>query len=79
MSTRPRRGPAGTLPALHALELCRLIELDDTVDLAVRVLMILARVFLLTVHVNGGDTQVLGVVVGQSDLAASVFRSVVTR
>ena len=69
------RGPASTLPSLHAFEFGGLIELDDTVDLAVRVLVILARVFLLAVHVHGGDAQVLGIFVGQCHLAASVFGS----
>lgn len=64
MSPWTRGGPTGALPALHTFELCGLVELDDTVDLAVGMLMILPRVFFLAVHVHGGDAQVLGVIVG---------------
>jgi hypothetical protein len=73
VSARSWTRPASSLPALHAFELCCIVELDDAVDLAIRVLVVLAGVFLLAVHPDGGDAQVLGVVVGQGDLGATIF------
>lgn len=73
MSPGSRAGPSSTLPALHALELGGVVQLNDAVDLAVRVLVVLARVHLLALHVHRRDAEVSGRVARQGDLAAAVL------
>lgn len=72
MRAGPRARPPGALPALHALELRRPIDLHDAVDLAVRVRVVLTRVDVLTVHVRGHDAEEAGVGAGEGDFAAAV-------
>ena len=42
MCARTRTRPARTLPALHAPKLGGVIDLDNAIDLAVRMLVVLA-------------------------------------
>ena len=72
MRPGPRARPPGALPALHALQLRRLIELHDAVDLAVRVRVVLTRVHVLAVHVHGHDAEEAGVGAGEGKFAAAV-------
>lgn len=72
MRCGPRARPPGALPALHALQLCRLIELHDAVDLAVRVRVVLTRVNVLALHVDGHDAEEAGFGAGEGDYAAAV-------
>lgn len=65
MSSSTRTGPASSLPPLHTLQLGCLIELHNTVDLAIGVLMILSGVLLLTLHVDRGYAEELGLWAGQ--------------
>lgn len=53
MGSRPWTRPSRTLPALHTLQLRRLIDLHNTVDLAVGMRVMLSRVHVLAVHVHG--------------------------
>ena len=52
-----RRRPASRLPPLHPLQFGRLINLYHAIDLAVRMSMVLARIFLFAVHVDGRDAE----------------------
>lgn len=72
MRPGPRARPPGAPPAPHALQLRRLIEPHDAVDLAVRVCMVLTRVDVLAVHVGGHDAEEAGVGARDGDLAAAV-------
>lgn len=73
MCSRTRRRPSSALPALHALQLRRLVQLDNAIDLAIWMLVVLAQVFVLAFHVHRRDAQVLGIIIRQSNLAASVL------
>lgn len=64
MRTRSRTRPASALPALHTFQLGVWSQLDYAVDLAVRMLMVLARILLLGLHVDGGDAEEASVGVG---------------
>jgi hypothetical protein len=44
MCARSWRRPTRTLPTLHALQFCSLVDLDHTIDLAIRMRVILTRV-----------------------------------
>lgn len=57
MCARPRRRPSSSPPSVHALQLGRLVDLDDAVDLAVGVRVVLAREDVLALHVHGGDAE----------------------
>ena len=72
MRPRPRTRPPGSLPSLHTLQLRRLIDLYDAVDLAVRMRVMLARINLLAVHVDGRDAEEAVFRTGKGDLAAPV-------
>ena len=72
MRPRPRTRPSGSLPSLHALQLRRLIELYDAVDLAVRMRVIPARINVLAVHVDGRDAEEAIFRSGKSDFATAV-------
>ena len=72
MRPRPRTRPPGSLPALHTLQLRRLINLYDAVDLAVRMTVMLARINVLTVHVDGRDAEKAVLRAGKRDFAPAV-------
>lgn len=76
MRPRPGTRPPGPLPPLHALQLRRLINLHDAVDLAVRMRMVLAREDVFTVHVHGCDAEEAGFSTWQGDFPAAVFFAV---
>jgi hypothetical protein len=76
MRPRPRTRPPSRLPPLHPFQLRRLVELHHTVDLPIRMLMILTRVLLLTVHEHRRYTKEPRFRAGQSDFGAPVFRAV---
>lgn len=59
---RPSTGacPAVSHPTLHALHLRRLAKRNDTVDLAVDVLVVFAAEHLLAIHPHRGETEVSG-------------------
>jgi hypothetical protein len=59
MRPSSRTSPPSTLPAAHSLQNRRLIERNDTIDLTIRVLMILAPVFSLIIHIHRRDTEKL--------------------
>jgi hypothetical protein len=61
------------LPPLHTFQLSGIIKRDDTVDLAIRMFMILSGVFFLAVHPDGGDAQVLRLVTWQGHLRPSIL------
>lgn len=76
MRSRAGTSPPGALPALHALELGAevvLVELDHAVDLAVGVLVVLARELVLALHVHRGDGEVARLCARQRDLAPAVL------
>jgi hypothetical protein len=52
-----RACPASALPPFHSFEFGPLIDLDDTVNLSVRVQMILSFVLFLAVHEDSCDTE----------------------
>lgn len=76
MRARPGRRPPSTLPSLHTLQLRRLIDLYYAIDLTIRMLVILSRVFLLRVHVHSCDAQEARFVLGYSDLGSSILRPI---
>lgn len=51
----PGTRPSSSLPALHALQLGGLVDLNHTVDLTVRMRMVLAPEHLLRFHINCRD------------------------
>ena len=73
------RRPAGSPPTLHSHQFGCWVHLDDTVDLAVWVGVVLAGILLLAVHVYGCDAKVAAFRRGQGNLAAAVFVSVQLR
>ena len=54
MRPRTRTRPARTLPPLHTLQLSSLVYLDDTIDLAIWMFVVLPGVLLLGLHVDSG-------------------------
>ena len=76
MRTRPRRSPAGALPALHPHDLRRVIDLDDAVHLPVGMRMVLASIYIAAIHVDGGDAEISRLRDGHRDPAASIFAAV---
>ena len=72
MGSRPRTRPTRALPTLHALQLRRLINLHDAIDLAVGMRVILPRVYVLAVHVHGRDAEEAIFRVGKCDFAAAI-------
>jgi hypothetical protein len=73
MSSRPRTCPSSTLPALHSLQLSRFINLHNTIDLSIRMHMILARKHFFGIHVNSSDAEVVALRGRKTDLAAAVL------
>ena len=76
MGPRPRTRPPRALPSLHALQLGRLINLHDAVDLAVGMRVMLSRVHVFAVHVHGRDAEEAGFRTRERDLAAPVSLAV---
>ena len=72
MRPRPRTRPSRALPTLHALQLRRLINLHDAVDLAVGMRVMLPRIHALAVHVHGRDAKEAILRAGEGDFAAAV-------
>ena len=72
MRPRPRTRPPGSLPPLHTLQLRSLVNLYDAVDLAVRMRVVLARINVLAIHVDGRDAEEAVFRTGKGDLAAPV-------
>lgn len=72
MGSRPRTRPSCALPALHPLQLRRLVNLYDTVDLAVGVRVMLPRVYVLAVHVHGRDAEEAILRARKGDFAAAI-------
>lgn len=69
-------GPAGALPALHALELGAVVDLHDAVDFAVGVLVVLTAILVLGFHVDGRDGDEVGLGRRRGDAAPSIPRAV---
>lgn len=76
MRTWARTRPARLLPPLHAPQLRRVIELNNAINLSVRMLMILSSVLFLAFHVNRGDREVARFCAWQRNLAPTVFLAV---
>lgn len=72
MGSRPRTRPSRTLPTLHTLQLRGLVDLHDTVDLAVGMGVVLSRVDVFAVHVHGRDAEEAGFRAGEGDFTAAV-------
>ena len=72
MRPRPRTRPPSSLPPLHTLQLCRFINLYDAVDFAVRMRVVLARIDVLAIHVDGRDAEEAVFRTGKGDLAPPV-------
>lgn len=72
MGSRPRTRPSRALPALHAPQLRRLVNLHDAVDLAVGMRVVLSRVHVLAVHVHGRDAEEATSRAGKGDFAAAI-------
>ena len=76
MRPRPGTCPSLSLPSLHPLQLRRLIDLHDTIDLSVRMLVVLSRILLLTLHVHGRDAEELRLRTREADLGAPILGAV---
>lgn len=76
MGPRPRTRPSSPLPPLHTLQLRLPINLHDTVDLAVGMRVVLARVHVLTVQVHRRDAEEAVLRRGERDFAAAVAGAV---
>ena len=50
--------------------------MDNTIDLAVWMLVVLARVLFFAIHIDGSDTHISGLGAGQCYLRATVFRTI---
>ena len=72
MGPRSRTRPSLPLPTLHALQLRRPINLHHAIDLAVRMRMVLARVYLLTIHVHSRNAKEAVFGARDGDFAAAV-------
>lgn len=68
----PRTYPSRTLPTLHTLQFRRLINLHNTVDLAVGARVMLSRVHVFAVHVHGRDAEEANFRIGKGDLTAAI-------
>lgn len=79
MRTGSWRCPSSPLPPLHPLELRGLVQLHHTVDLSIRVGMILPREDFLTIHVHSGDTTELRFGRWNGDPASAVHSSIELR
>ena len=64
--------PSGALPFAHAFQLGSLVNLDNAVDLAVWMSVILSGVYLLRLHPHGRDAEELGALGGIEHSGASV-------
>ncbi len=60
VGARTRRGPTRALPALHSLQLRCLVKLNDAIDLAIRMFVVLSGVLLLRLHVHSGQGEISG-------------------
>ena len=76
MCSRARTRPTCALPALHAHQLCRLVELDYTIDLSVRMLMVLAPVWFFAVHVDRGDGEVHCLIAWKRNFASTILLAI---
>lgn len=72
MRARTWRRPSSTLPAVHPLELGRLVNLDDAVDLPIGVRVILASEDVLALHIHRGDAEEARLGARRCDPAPSV-------
>ena len=72
MGSRPWTRPSRTLPTLHTLQLRRLIDLHNAIDLAVGMPVILSRVHVLAVHVHGRYAEEAIIRTGKGDFAAAI-------
>jgi hypothetical protein len=70
---RARARPAFPLPAIHAHQLRAGRQLDDAVNLAIWMLMILAAVFFDALHVHSGDAEEAVLLARPRNLGAAVF------
>lgn len=76
MGTCTRRRPSSSLPALHSLQFSSFVNLNNTVDLSVRMLVILSRELLLRIHIHSRNAQEASLLLRDSDLGAAVVRSI---
>ena len=76
MRSRTRTRPSSTLPALHSLQLSRLINLYNAIDLSIRMHMILSRILFLRIHVHSRDAEIVVLGGRETDLAAAILRTV---
>ena len=76
----PRRGtrPPSPLPPIHPhqLRLTVIFQRNNTIDLSVGMLMILASIRLLGVHIHGRDAEVAGERTRERDLRAPIFGAI---
>jgi hypothetical protein len=75
---RPRSWarPSFPLPPTHPHQFRALVDLHNAVDLPVRMQMVLARVLLMGVHVDGRDAEVVRLGRGETHFATTVFGTV---
>lgn len=76
MCSRTRASPASALPSLHPLQFSPLIDLHNAIDLAIRVDMILSSVHILTIHIDGSDTEKPRLRLGKANSGSPVFLAV---
>lgn len=76
MCSRPGRCPASTLPFLHALQPCLLIQLNHAVDLSIRMNVVGPRVLFFAFHVDGRNAEEVVLVGGKVDLTPAIFGTV---
>lgn len=79
MRTRPWGSPPGFLPALHAFELSRVIDLYHAVDLSIRMGVVLTRVNFLAIHEDGCNTEESGLGCRVGDPSAPVLGAIELR
>lgn len=73
MRPRPRARPAFPLPAIHAHQLRARRQLDDAVNLAIGMLMVLAAVLFDALHVHRGDAEEAVLLARPRNLGATVL------
>lgn len=76
MRPRARARPTFPLPAIHAHQLRARCQLDDTVNLAIGMLMVLAAVLFDALHVHRGDAKKAILLARPCDFRAAILRPV---
>jgi hypothetical protein len=76
MCSGARRCPAGPLPAAHAHQLCRWSQLNNTINLAVGMAVVLPAINFVTLHVDSGNAEIAIRIYRKGNLATAIFRAV---